>query len=57
MATCALYDFLIQEQSSTYAPVSFMYQENTHDETVICTGCDSSQSNMIPLNRRRVKYL
>lgn len=57
MATCALHDFLIQEQSSTYAPVSFMYQENTYDGSVICIDCDSSQSNMIPLNRRRVKYL
>lgn len=52
MATCALHNFLIEHQSSTYAPANCMYQENTHDGSVISIGCDSSQSNMIPLNRR-----
>lgn len=51
MGTCALHNFLIEQQSSTYAPVNLMYQENNYDGSVISSGCDSSHSNMIPLNR------
>lgn len=53
MATCALHNFLIEHQSSTYAPAQCRYQENSHDGSIISMGYDSYQSNMIPLNRRR----
>ena len=51
MATCALHNFLIEHQPRTYAPVNLMYGENTQDGSVTSVGCDSTQSNMIPLNR------
>lgn len=52
MGACALHNFLIQYQSSTYAPPNYIYQENSNDGSIISTGVDSSQSNMIPLHRR-----
>ncbi|CAH2013981.1 unnamed protein product [Acanthoscelides obtectus] len=52
MAACALHNFLIEHQSSTYAPANLRYQENSNDGSLISIGCDSSQSNMIPLNRQ-----
>lgn len=52
MAACALHNFLIEQQSYTYAPANLRYQENTQDGSVISIGCDSSLSIMIPLNRR-----
>lgn len=53
MAACALHNFLIEEQSSTYAPSNLLYEENRIDGSVISVGCDSSDSKMVPLNRRR----
>lgn len=53
MAACALHNFLIEEQSSTYAPSNLLYDENRIDGSVISVGCDSSNSKMVPLNRRR----
>lgn len=52
MGTCALHNFLIGQQSSTYVPVNLMYEESNCDGSVISSGYDSSQSSMIPLNRR-----
>lgn len=52
MGTCALHNFLIDQQCSTYAPVDLMYEESSFDGSVSSSGCNSSQSNMIPLNRR-----
>lgn len=52
MGTCALHNFLIEQKSSTYAPVNLLYQENNYDGSFISSSYNSSQSNIIPLNRR-----
>lgn len=49
-ATCALHNFLIAQQPTNYAPPSTIYQENC-DGTIANQGLDSSESNMIPLQR------
>ena len=53
MAACALRNFLIEEQSSLYAPSTLLYEESTSDGSIISLGCDSSNSNMKHLNRQR----
>uniref|UniRef100_A0A1B6K9S4 DDE Tnp4 domain-containing protein n=1 Tax=Graphocephala atropunctata TaxID=36148 RepID=A0A1B6K9S4_9HEMI len=49
-ATCALHNFLIAQQPTAYAPPCSTYQENC-DGTMSNPGLDSSESNMIPLQR------
>lgn len=51
MATCVLHNFLMQQQPTTYVHPNNTYQEN-YDGEVICTGLDTSESNMIALKRQ-----
>lgn len=52
MATCVLHNFLMEHESTNYAPPSNSYQESTENGTIVCTGYDTSRSNMIALNRQ-----
>lgn len=54
MATCVLHNFLMEHASTTYAPPSNLYQENTENGSIDCTGYNTSQSNMFALNRQNL---
>ncbi|CAH1967988.1 unnamed protein product [Acanthoscelides obtectus] len=49
MAACALYNFLMDTQPTVYAPANCLYQESDQNGNILSVGCDSTQSNMNPL--------
>lgn len=53
IAACALHNFLINEQKTTYVSHNMLYEEDRTDGSVISEGCDSHTSQMVPLNCRR----
>lgn len=50
-ATCVLHNFLMTQQPTSYAPPNTSYQEDTANGIIICAGSDTSQSNMMALQR------
>ena len=46
---CALHNFLMDKQSTIYAPPSCLYRVDSQVGTIVSSGCDSADSNMNPL--------